>query len=109
MLISLNLIFLNLKPKAMKALSENEIQEKLAHFEGWEYIDGALHTAIEFEDFKEAFSTMTRIAFEAEKLQHHPDWSNVYNSLEIYLYTHDADGVTEKDFELAEIIDAIIE
>ena len=52
---------------------------------------------------------MTRIAFEAEKLQHHPDWSNVYNSLEIYLYTHDADGVTEKDFELAEIIDAIIE
>lgn len=89
----------------MKALSEKEIEDKLKEFEGWEYTEGALHTIFEFEDFKEAFSAMTRIAFEAERLQHHPEWSNVYNSLEIFLSTHDADGVTEKDFELAKIID----
>lgn len=92
----------------MKALSEKQIVTKLKEFEGWEYQEGALHTIFEFEDFKEAFSAMTRIAFEAEKMQHHPEWSNVYNSLEIYLSTHDADGVTEKDFELAKIIDDLI-
>jgi len=91
----------------MKVLSEQEITERLKEFEGWDYIDGALHTIFEFENFKEAFSAMTRIAFEAERLQHHPEWSNIYNSLEIFLFTHDADGVTEKDFELAKIIDEL--
>jgi len=51
---------------------------------------------------------MTRIAFEAERMQHHPDWTNVYNTLAIALSTHDADGVTEKDFELAKIIDKLV-
>jgi 4a-hydroxytetrahydrobiopterin dehydratase len=51
---------------------------------------------------------MTRISFEAERLNHHPEWTNVYNTLEIFLSTHDADGVTEKDFELAAIIDLLI-
>lgn len=92
----------------MKALSENEILEKLKEFEGWEYTEGALYAIFEFENFKEAFTSMTRIAFEAERLNHHPEWSNVYNSLEIYLSTHDVDGVTEKDFELARIIDELI-
>lgn len=92
----------------MKALSENEILEKLKEFEGWEYTEGALHAIFEFENFKEAFTSMTRIAFEAERLNHHPEWSNVYNSLEIYLSTHDVDGVTEKDFELARRIDELI-
>lgn len=92
----------------MKALSEKEINEKLKEFEGWEYQEGALHTIFEFEDFKEAFSAMTRIAFEAERLEHHPDWTNVYNTLEIYLSTHDADGVTDRDFELAAVIDELI-
>lgn len=92
----------------MKALSENEIKEKLESFEGWEYEDGSLHTIFEFEDFKEAFSAMTRIAFEAEKMNHHPEWTNVYNTLEIYLSSHDVDGVTDKDFELAKTIDSLI-
>ncbi|MAN58615.1 MAG: 4a-hydroxytetrahydrobiopterin dehydratase [Flavobacteriaceae bacterium] len=92
----------------MKAYSESEVTEKLRDFDGWDYHDGAIHTAFEFEDFKEAFSAMTRIAFEAEKLQHHPEWTNVYNQLEIFLSTHDADGVTDKDFELAKIIDELI-
>ena len=51
---------------------------------------------------------MTRIAFEAEKLSHHPDWCNVYNSLNISLSTHDAGGVTDKDFELAKVIDELV-
>ena len=93
----------------MKALSEKQINEKLKEFEGWDYHEGALHTIFEFEDFKEAFSAMTRIAFEAEKLQHHPEWSNVYNELSIYLNTHDAGGVTVKDFELAHAIEKIVE
>ncbi|MCW5520803.1 4a-hydroxytetrahydrobiopterin dehydratase [Aureitalea sp. L0-47] len=92
----------------MKALLETEIQKRLEQFEGWEYSDNAIHTAFEFENFKEAFTSMTRIAFEAEDLDHHPDWSNVYNKLHISLSTHDAGGVTEKDFELASRIDGLL-
>ena len=92
----------------MKAYTEKEINEKLDKFDGWEYEDNAIHAAFEFEDFKEAFSAMTRIAFEAEKMQHHPDWHNVYNTLNITLSTHDADGVTDKDFELAKVIDGLL-
>lgn len=92
----------------MKALTKQQIEEKLKDFEGWDYEMDALHTVFDFENFKEAFSAMTRIAFEAEKLGRHPEWTNVYNTLEIFLSTHDADGVTEKDFELAKIIDDLI-
>ena len=92
----------------MKPLTEAEIQERLGTSSGWEYADNALHTSLEFETFKDAFSVMTRIAFEAEKLNHHPDWSNVYNKLHISLSTHDAGGVTEYDFELAKVIDGLI-
>lgn len=92
----------------MKALTEDQINVRLEEMEGWEYIDGALHTNFEFENFKEAFTSMTRIAFEAERLNHHPEWTNVYDKLEIFLSTHDADGVTDKDFELAGIIDDLI-
>jgi 4a-hydroxytetrahydrobiopterin dehydratase len=92
----------------MKALSEKEIQERLQSLEGWEYNDNAIHTAFEFENFKEAFAMMTRIAFEAENLGHHPDWSNVYNQIHISLYTHSENGVTEKDLELAEIINRLV-
>ncbi|MCK8520682.1 4a-hydroxytetrahydrobiopterin dehydratase [Aquimarina sp. D1M17] len=93
----------------MKKLSESEIQEKLKTVDGWEYHENALHTTFEFNDFKDAFSVMTRIAFEAEIQQHHPDWSNVYNKLQISLSTHDAGGITENDFKLAKTIDQIIE
>lgn len=92
----------------MKALSETEIQEKMKTIDGWEYQNNAIHTNLEFDNFKDAFSVMTRIAFEAEKMNHHPDWSNVYNTLSISLSTHDVDGLTEKDFELAKIIDALV-
>ena len=92
----------------MKLLTENEINERLEELEGWEYVDNALYATFEFENFKEAFVAMTRIAFEAEKMNHHPEWSNSYNLVEFYLSTHDANGVTEKDFELAQIIEDLI-
>lgn len=93
----------------MKRLSEDEIQSRLEDFEGWTYAKEAIHTSFQFENFKEAFTVMTRIAFEAEAQQHHPNWANVYNQLEISLSTHDADGVTEKDFKMARAIEDIVE
>jgi len=93
----------------MKKLSEKEIEKHLEELDGWEFVNGAIETSFEFKNFKEAFSVMTRIAFECEAQGHHPDWSNVYNSLNIRLNTHDADGVTEKDFKLAQSIEDIIE
>jgi len=92
----------------MKPFTELQIRSGLKELDGWEYEDSAIHTSFEFDDFKDAFSVMTRIAFEAEKLNHHPDWSNVYNTLQISLSTHDAAGLTAKDFELAKIIDVIV-
>ena len=93
----------------MKKLDQRSIDERLDKLEGWEYKDDAIHTTFEFENFKEAFATMTRIAFEAELHQHHPEWTNVYNTLSISLSTHDAGGLTEKDFKLAHTIEDLME
>lgn len=92
----------------MQKMTETEIKQQLEKLEGWEYHDGAIETTFEFKNFKEAFSVMTRIAFECEAQNHHPDWSNVYKTLNIRLNTHDAKGVTHKDFELAHSIEEII-
>ncbi len=92
----------------MEILNENEINTRLEKLEGWEFKDDAIHTSFQFENFKEAFSVMVRIAFEAEAQQHHPNWNNVYNELQISLSTHDAGGVTEKDFKLARSIESIL-
>lgn len=92
----------------MKPLSQQDIENQLELLSGWSYSENAIHTTLEFDNFKDAFSAMTRIAFEAEAQQHHPNWFNVYNTLEISLSTHDADGVTEKDFKLAKSIESII-
>lgn len=93
----------------MEKLSKEEITKKLKELQGWTYAKNAIHTSFQFDNFKDAFTVMTRIAFEAEALQHHPNWGNVYNQLEISLSTHDAEGVTEKDFKLARAIEAIVE
>lgn len=97
-----------IKKLSMQKLNEHEIEDRLNELEGWTYSDNAIHTSFEFENFKEAFTLMTRIAFEAETQQHHPDWTNVYNQLEISLSTHDAGGVTDKDFKLAKAIEGIV-
>ncbi len=90
-------------------LTDQEIEKKLLHFPDWDYYENAIHTEYEFDNFKDCFSAMSRIAFECEAQNHHPEWSNVYNVLKISLSTHDANGVTKKDFDLAEAIEAIIE
>ena len=75
----------------------------------WKEENNTLYRKFEFKDFSEAFAFMTRVALEAEKMNHHPSWSNVYNKVEITLNTHDAgDIVTEKDHKLAKKIDALI-
>jgi len=76
----------------------------------WKEEDNKLKKSFEFKNFSEAFSFMTRVALEAEKMNHHPWWSNVYNKVEIELNTHDAgDKVTDKDHKLAKAIDKIFE
>jgi 4a-hydroxytetrahydrobiopterin dehydratase len=75
----------------------------------WEEKNNALYRKFEFKNFSEAFAFMTRVALEAEKMDHHPDWSNVYNKVEIHLSTHSAgDIVTEKDRKLAKKIDELL-
>src|SRR5210317_1456924 len=93
----------------MSKLSEQDTEKKLLRFPDWEYFDDAIHAVFEFGNFKDCFSAMSRIAFECEALNHHPNWSNVYNTLTISLSTHDAGGVTNKDFKLAEAIENIVE
>ena len=93
----------------MSKLSDDQIEKKLLHFPDWDYFDNALHAEFEFNNFKDCFSAMSRIAFECESLNHHPNWTNVYNSLTISIYTHSEGGVTDKDFQLVEAIEAIVE
>ena len=75
----------------------------------WQEKDNKLHRRFEFSDFSEAFAFMTRVAMEAEKMNHHPEWKNVWNTVEIWLSTHDAgDIVTEKDHKLSKKIDQLV-
>lgn len=75
----------------------------------WEEKNNALYRKFTFQNFSEAFAFMTRVAIEAEKMDHHPLWTNVYNQVEIWLNTHSAgDIVTEKDRELSKKIDSLI-
>jgi 4a-hydroxytetrahydrobiopterin dehydratase len=75
----------------------------------WTETDNKLYRKFKFADFSEAFAFMTRVALEAEKINHHPLWTNVYNTVEIWLNTHDAgDVVTDKDRQLADAIDKLV-
>ena len=88
-----------------KALPAEEISARVAALSGWSFVDGKLHRTFSFADFVEAFGFMTRVALIAEKMDHHPEWSNVYNRVVVELTTHDAGGLTELDFELAAAMD----
>jgi 4a-hydroxytetrahydrobiopterin dehydratase len=75
----------------------------------WEEINKKLYKKFQFSDFSEAFAFMTRVALEAEKMNHHPEWKNVWNTVEVWLSTHDAgDIVTDKDKKLAAKIDSLL-
>lgn len=89
-----------------RPLEEKEILSGLEKLPGWQYRNGRLHKEFRFADFVQAFGFMTRVALLAQSMDHHPDWSNVYNRVTIDLYTHDAGGVTGFDLALAERIEA---
>jgi 4a-hydroxytetrahydrobiopterin dehydratase len=92
---------------AIPRLSDDEIQSALAQASGWTILEGKLHRELRFENFVQAFSFMTGVAIVAEKMDHHPEWFNVWNKVVIDLTTHDAGGLSARDFKLAEAIDAL--
>lgn len=88
-------------------LTDAEIHERLAAHPSWTFENGRLAREFRFAGFSEAFGFMARAALAAEKLDHHPDWTNVFNRVAVALHTHDAGGVTELDFRLAADMDRI--
>ena len=94
----------------IEALNETERAEALDGLPDWDYDEArdAIRRSIVFTDFAEAFGFMTQVALIAEKANHHPEWSNVWNRVEVLLTTHDAGGLSHRDIELAEAIDGIL-
>ena len=92
----------------MKRLELEEIQLRLDFLTEWTGNTEFIQRDVEFNDFKTALAKMVEIGFIAERLNHHPDWTNVYNRLSIKLTTHDAGGVTLNDFEMAREIEALL-
>jgi 4a-hydroxytetrahydrobiopterin dehydratase len=93
----------------MTKLNEQEVQNRMKNIDSvWLLKGNFIHREILFKDFIQAFSFMTSVAIIAEKSNHHPNWKNVYNKVDIALNTHDADGLTDKDFQLARDIDQIL-
>lgn len=92
----------------MDPLNKEQIEKELQDLEGWSFENDTIQKEFSFPDFKEALSFMVRVGFEAESLVHHPNWTNVYNTVFIQLNTHDVGNkVTEKDIKLAEAIEDI--
>ena len=91
----------------LSKLSENEVQSQISNLDGWSVVNGKLHIEFEFSDLNEAFGCMARASMHIEKMNHHPEWFNVYNKLVIDLMTHDADGITENDINLANILNSL--
>lgn len=92
---------------AAKKLSDAEIQNKLKQVADWTVKEGKLHKEFQFDTFVTAFGFMTQLALIAESMNHHPEWFNVYNRVTIDLMTHDAGGISERDFDLAARADAL--
>jgi 4a-hydroxytetrahydrobiopterin dehydratase len=91
-------------------LTDAERDDALKGLPGWTLSeDGlAIEIALEFADFNEAFGFMTRVALHADKVDHHPEWFNVYNKVRVHLTTHDAGGLSTRDVDMARFIDAIV-
>lgn len=95
----------------MKKLKKSQdIESFIKKNTGWKKPKGrsALQKSFKFSDFNEAFGFMSRVALTAEQMNHHPEWFNVYNKVDVILSTHDAGGVTELDFKLAKFMDSLI-
>lgn len=89
-------------------LTESQVNDRMASLDGWTVQDGKLHREHQFSDFVAAWGFMSQVAIIAEKMNHHPEWFNVYNTVKIDLATHDVGGISELDFELAQKINALI-
>ncbi|MBR7650838.1 4a-hydroxytetrahydrobiopterin dehydratase [Brucella oryzae] len=94
---------------ARNRLTENELNEALKELDGWQKVEGreAIAKSFKFKDFNAAFGFMARAALHAEKLDHHPEWFNVYNRVDVTLATHSENGITELDIRLAHKMNAI--
>ena len=89
-------------------LSKIEIDEELKKITGWSVKNDKLHKEFQFNNFNQAFGFMTRAAMEIEKMNHHPEWFNVYNRITVDLTTHDAGGITNNDVSLARILNSLV-
>ncbi len=89
-------------------LTETQIAEAVASLDGWQLRDGKLHREFKFKNFVEAWGFMSRVALLAEKMNHHPDWFNVWNTVRIALSTHEVGGLSNSDVELATKINALL-
>jgi 4a-hydroxytetrahydrobiopterin dehydratase len=90
------------KRTAVAKLGDSEIRKALENLPGWSLKEGKLAKSFKFSNFVAAFGFMTRAAIEAEKMDHHPEWFNVYNKVDVRLTTHEANGITQRDVALAE-------
>ena len=93
----------------MPALTDSERAELLPALEGWSMVEGrdAIQKRFTFRDFNAAFGFMTRVALLAERMNHHPEWTNVYRTVDVTLSSHDAGGLTQRDVELAQRMDQL--
>ena len=91
----------------MAKLSDEQIRNELGNLPGWSVVNGKLHKEFIFKDFIEAFGFMTTAALHIEKMNHHPEWFNVYNKIKIDLVTHDASGITQNDVNLAKTLNSL--
>jgi len=91
----------------MMKLSKTDIDKELKSLPGWSVVNEKLHKEFQFDSFNQAFGFMTRAAMEIEKMNHHPEWFNVYNKITIELTTHDAGGITKNDINLAKILNSL--
>ena len=92
----------------MQKISTEKIESALEDLPGWHYHEDRIERNFEFADFSEAFAFLSRVALLSEKLNHHPNWSGVYNEVALALTTHDAGGVTERDLKFAREVDKML-
>ena len=91
----------------MIKLSSESIEHELKNLKGWTVVNNKIHREFQFDDFNQAFEFMTRAAMHIEKMNHHPEWFNVYNKITVDLTTHDAGGITQNDINLAKILNSL--
>ncbi len=92
----------------IRKIADSEVKERLSDLPHWTLQQSKLHRELQFSNFVEAFGFMTQVAILAEKQNHHPEWFNVYRTVRIDLTTHEAGGISERDFQLARAINELV-